>query len=139
VPVKSSTRRLFRIGRSRTGLGLFAIAAIPKGRFIVNYSGRRLPNDVADELDNKYLFELNSRWTIDGSGRRNLGRYANHSCRPNSEVYFVGHKIKIRSIKKIPEGAEITYNYGKDYFDSFIRPVGCKCEHCRKKRRRKRS
>src|SRR5262245_4623540 len=79
-------KRVFRIGRSRTGLGLFATAPIKKGAFIVEYKGSKLTNGQADKLEargSRYLYEINSRWTIDGSSRKNLGRYANHSCRPN--------------------------------------------------------
>jgi uncharacterized protein len=100
----------------------------------VRYSGRKITTEVADELDTRYLFEVNSRWTIDGSSRRNRARYINHSCRPNAEVYFVKHAIKIRAIKNIKPGDEITYHYGRDYFDSFIKEVGCKCRACAKKR-----
>jgi SET domain-containing protein len=42
--------------------------------------------------------------------------------------------IKIRAIKNIKPGDEITYHYGRDYFDSFIKAVGCKCRACAKKR-----
>jgi SET domain-containing protein len=129
----------FRIGRSATGLGMFALEPIRKGRFIARYSGRKIDSDKADELDNKYLFEINSRWTIDGATRRNIARYINHSCRPNAEVYFVGHVIKIRAIKNIKPEQEITYNYGRDYFDSFLRAVGCKCLACVRKRARLRA
>ena len=87
--------------------------------------------DCADDLDSRYLFEINARWTIDGSNRRNRARYINHSCRPNAEAYFVKHVIKIRAIKAIEPGDEITYNYGKAYFETFIEPVGCKCSKCR--------
>ena len=79
----------FRIGRSRTGLGLFATAPIKKRAFIVEYKGRKLTTEQAEKLEargNRYLYEINSRWTIDGTTRKNLGRYANHSCRPNAEV-----------------------------------------------------
>src|SRR6266496_3722076 len=72
----------------------------------------------------RYLFEVNTRWTIDGSNRRNRARYINHSCRPNAEAYFVKHVIKIRAIKNIKPGDEITYHYGRDYFDSFIKALG---------------
>jgi SET domain-containing protein len=131
-----SIRRPFRIARSRTGLGLFATQPIRKNSFIVRYSGRRVSNDEADEIDNRYLFELNSRWSIDGSSRRNVARYINHSCRPNAEVYFVGHVIKIRARRNIRAGEEIAYDYGREHFDAFIRPKWCKCEKCRERRRR---
>ena len=38
-----------------------------------------------DAIENKYLFELNNRWTIDGSVRKNVARYINHACKPNAE------------------------------------------------------
>ena len=128
------SRRQLRIGRSLAGLGLFARKPIKKGRYIARYSGRKLANDKADELNNKYLFELNNRWTIDGSSRRNLARYINHSCRPNAEVYFVRHVIKIRARRNIKAEEEITYNYGRDYLINVITRRGCKCDKCRKKR-----
>jgi SET domain-containing protein len=129
-----SSRRPFRIGRSRTGLGLFATRPIRKNEFIIRYRGPKLTNDEADERENKYLFELNSRWTIDGKGRSNTARYINHSCRPNAEVYFVGHAIKIRARRKIEPGEEIAYDYGKDHFNAYIKPKGCRCPKCREKR-----
>jgi len=42
--------------------------------------------------------------------------------------------IKIRAIKNIKPEEEITYNYGRDYFDCFIKAVGCKCIACAKKK-----
>ena len=116
-------KRTFRIGRSRTGLGLFATAPIKKKTFIVEYKGRKLTTEQADRLEargNRYLYEINSRWTIDGTGRRNLCRYANHSCRPNAEAHTIGHKVIIRAIKNIRIGDEITYDYGRDYLTNFI-------------------
>jgi hypothetical protein len=129
--------RAFRIGRSRTGLGLFATVPIKKGAFIVEYKGRKLATEQANKLEargNRYLYEINSRWTIDGTSRKNLGRYVNHSCRPNAETHRIGHKVVIRAIKNIKTGAEITYNYGRDYLINVITRRGCKCDKCRKKR-----
>lgn len=136
-------RKSFRVGKSKTGLGLFAARLIEKGEFIVQYRGRKLTNAVADALadrGNKYLYELNSRWTIDGASRSNVARYANHSCRPNAESDVLrGHKIIIRSIKKIQPGEEIVYDYGKDYFNLILKPIGCKCVKCEEKRRAERA
>ena len=135
----SSSRRGYRVGRAKTGLGLFALKRFEKGDFIAYYRGRRIPNDVADVLDNKYMFELNSRWTLDGSHRRNLARYINHSCRPNAESDVKRLKVIITAKKKIEPGEEITYNYGRDYFDYFIKPNGCRCAACKIKVSRVRS
>jgi uncharacterized protein len=122
-----------RVGRSKTGLGLFATAPFKRGDFIAEYWGRRLSNAEADAVNSRYLFELNSRWTIDGSSRRNTARYINHSCRPNAKVDIVRGVILIRATKRIEPGDEITYNYGKEYFKTFIKAVGCKCQACRKR------
>jgi SET domain-containing protein len=135
-------KKPFRIGRSRTGLGLFATEPIAKRTFIVEYSGRLLNNEQAEAMEDKnskYLYELNSRWTIDGSSRKNIGRYANHSCRPNAESDRRKGKVFIRAIKNIKPGEEITYSYGRDYFSWFIKPHGCKCVKCIEKRRQERS
>ena len=132
--------RRFRIGRATSGLGLFATKPIAKRDYIVTYSGRRIPTKDAQQLERyaraKYMFEISGRWTVDGSSRRNLGRYANHSCRPNAEAVLREGKIVIVAIRTIAPGDEITYDYGKDYFDLFIRPKGCRCAACARKRRR---
>jgi hypothetical protein len=129
----------FRVGRSRTGLGIFATAPIKKGKFIVEYVGPLLSNKECETIENKYLFEVNARWTIDGSSRENVARYINHSCRGNADVYINDHRIKIRAIKNIEPGQEITYDYGKDHFNAYIKPHGCKCDKCLAKRAKERA
>jgi len=142
MPVISSNKP-YRIGRSRTGLGLFATKPIKKGARIIRYFGPLLDSRKRehDEIENKYLFELNGRWTIDGSARKNIARYINHSCRPNAEsdVRPRERKIYIRAIKDIEPGDEINYDYGTDYFKIFLKPIGCKCDSCERKRRKARA
>jgi len=130
---RARTADQVRVGRSNSGLGLFATGSFKKGEFIAQYWGRKLTEAQADAADNKYLFELNSKWTIDGATRRNTARYINHSCRPNGKIDITGGKILIRAKRKIEPGEEITYNYGKNYFKAFIKPHGCRCAHCKKK------
>jgi len=130
---RARTADQVRVGRSKSGLGLFATGSFKKGEFIAQYWGRKLTEAQADAVDNKYLFELNSKWTIDGATRRNTARYINHSCRPNGKIDITGGKILIRAKRKIEPGEEITYNYGKNYFKAFIKPHGCRCAHCKKK------
>ena len=134
-----SKRKPYRVGRSRTGLGLFATSEIEKGTQIVEYFGPLLDcrKPEMDAIENKYLFELDGRWTIDGSVRRNIARYANHACRPNAEsdVHPRLKKVYIRAIKKIRPGDEITYDYGTDYFKEYLKPIGCRCTSCETKRK----
>jgi uncharacterized protein len=84
------------------------------------------------------MYEINSRWTVDGSSRHNMGRYANHSCRPNAESDVVKGKVILRARKKIKPGEEITYDYGREYFDIFLKPAGCRCAKCVERRRKRR-
>jgi len=133
-------RRVFRVSRSRTGLGVFATAPIKKNKYIVEYTGPLLTNAQCDARpDNRYWFEVNARWTIDGSPRSNVARYINHSCRPNADPMIREHRIFIKSIKNIAPGEEITYDYGKDHFNAYIKPKGCQCVKCRAKRRKERA
>lgn len=133
----------YRVGRSRTGLGLFATKPIKKGTKIIRYFGPLLDSKKKEEdaIENKYLFELNNRWTIDGSVRKNIARYINHACRPNAEsdVKPRKRKVFIRAIKNIEPGEEINYDYGTDYFKAYLKPIGCKCDACEKKRKKKRA
>ena len=132
--------RPFRVGRSRTGLGVFATEPIKKNKYIVEYTGPLLTNAQCDErADNRYWFEVNSRWTIDGSPRSNVARYINHSCRPNADPMIRDRRIWIKAIKNIGPGEEITYDYGKDHFNAYIKPKGCLCPKCRDKRRKERA
>ena len=133
----------YRVGRSRTGLGLFATKPIKKGSKIIRYFGPLLDSKKKkdDAIENKYLFELNNRWTIDGSVRKNVARYINHACKPNAEsdVKPRKRKVFIRAIKNIEPGEEINYDYGTDYFKAYLKPIGCKCAACEKKRKKQRA
>jgi SET domain-containing protein len=130
-------RSSYRIARSRSGLGLFATRPFRKGEYIVTYRGRHITNAEADEMEargSRYMFEINSRWTIDGSSRWNRARYVNHSCRPNAEAVERRKRIVYIARRRIRPGEEITVNYGKAYFDAFIGKGGCRCTACREKR-----
>lgn len=135
-----SSRKPYRVGRSRTGLGLFATKPIAKGDEIIRYLGRMLDsrNKDDDAVENKYLFQINGRWTIDGSRRSNIARYINHACRPNaeSEVNQRQRTVIIRAIKNIAPGEEINYDYGTEYFKMYLKPIGCKCGSCERRRAR---
>jgi uncharacterized protein len=133
-------RRSFRIGRSFTGFGLFAIRPIKKREKITEYKGPRVDGEEAVRLErrgNRYLYEINPRVTIDGSPRSNIARYANHSCNPNAESYTYGRRVFIRALRNIKPEEEITYDYGNDYLKYVIGRSRCKCARCRRRRARK--
>ena len=74
------------------GLGLFAKDSIPVGmEFGISH--------IKDSrFDNSY-------------SRTPLGGFYNHSDVPNCESYQDGDFIKLKSIKKIEQGEELTSNY----------------------------
>ncbi len=134
APMREPRAQAFRVGRSATGLGLFATRPIGRGETIVEYTGTRIPTALAQDLDrrraNKYLFEIDSRWTIDGSTRTNLARYVNHSCDPNAEAESNRGRLMYRAIKPIETGEEITLDYGEEHMELYFGAAGCLCPEC---------
>jgi uncharacterized protein len=129
--------RFFRIGRSVTGLGLFAVSHIKRGAYIATYRGHRITDEEADRREArgaKYLFEINKRWTIDGSPRWNVARYIDHSCKPNAKPVRRKGRIVIVALRGIEPGEEITYDYGREYLKYFFDNGGCRCAACRRTR-----
>jgi SET domain-containing protein len=135
--------KLYRIGRSRTGLGLFAAQPIPARKLVVEYSGRRIPTREAREIDrrrgNKYLFEIDARWTIDGAARSNMARYVNHSCDPNTEAESSRGRLMYRAIRPIAAGEEITVDYGEEHMQLYFGEDGCRGEPCVKAEKKRTS
>lgn len=123
-----------KVGRSRTGLGLFAITPIKRGVLIAEYTGRRIPTAEARALERergaRYMFELNAQWSIDGSPRSNIARYANHACKPNAEAVDDNGRIFLHACRAIEPGEEITYDYGRAYFALFFTNGRCRCATC---------
>lgn len=134
MDLPTTERFVVRRSKPGRGMGLFARTPIAEGDFILEYTGRHIPSKEADELDTKYLFEIDSEWTIDGSPRSNTARYINHACSPNCEADIRDGKILIFAVRDIADGAELTIDYGDEYFDEFIKPFGCRCDACVAKR-----
>jgi hypothetical protein len=122
------------VKRSSAGLGLFADEDIKKSTCIIEYVGRELNKGEEYTINSKYLFEINTRRTIDGTVRSNTARYINHSCRPNAEPEIRKGRVFIMSRRAIKQGEEIFYDYGKEYWNEYIKPHGCRCAKCSEKR-----
>ncbi len=123
----------YRVGRSSAGLGLFAEKEFAKGEFVIEYTGEKLSAEEAEKKGGLYLFEVDENLTLDATDRRHTARYLNHSCRPNCEAVIEGKRVKIYAKRKILPGEELTYNYGKEYFNDIIKPKGCRCQKCAEK------
>lgn len=121
--------------------GVFATKNIDKGTKIIEYIGEKVTRKEGDKRSEKrinqylkskshgsvYIFELNSRYDIDGSPLYNKARYINHSCNPNCEVDIKNGKIWIVSRKKIKEGEELSYDYGYEFDRDDFKDHKCKC------------
>lgn len=139
VPAKPASSSL-RIGRAETGLGLFATAPIKRGALIAEYVGERITNAEADRRRSKYLFETSERYSIDGATKANLARYINHSCAPNARAEITERgRVFIYATRRIEAGEEIAYNYGRNYFETIIEPLGCRCDLCLARARRRKA
>ena len=131
---KVLTKDFYKVKRGISGFGLFAQQNIKKDDYIIEYIGNIKTNKEVEDNTTMYLFEVNNKFTIDGSPRWNTARYINHSCKKgNAESKIVNSRVYIKAIKDIALGEEITYDYGNEFFKKFIKPFGCRCETCIKK------
>ena len=131
-----ATRRRYKPGefelavkRASAGLGLFAVSPIPKGACVIEYTGVPITAEEREKSNSLYLFEINSRKTIDGSPRWNTARYINHSCKPNCEIEIYKNRVWIFALRDIKPGEELGYDYGEDYVGAYLAGK-CKCAAC---------
>ncbi len=119
------------VKKSKAGKGIFATEEIKRGTKILQYIGLKVSTDHANENPNRYIFEIDENWSLDGSPMWNTARYFNHSCIPNAESIMEGDdRIFIAAKKKILPGDEITFDYGEEYINDYIKKGGCKCAKC---------
>ena len=123
-----------RVGRSRTGLGMFAEEAIPRGACIIEYTGRPATKAEIKANKGKYLFWTSRTTMIDGNIKENKARFINHSCAPNCEIDIRTKRIYVFAKRNIKAGEELNYDYDTEYFDAHLKPIGCLCDKCRNKK-----
>jgi uncharacterized protein len=112
--------------------GVFTNAPIRKGERVVEYVGRRLTPDEADELyegaPRTYLYGMeDGKVVIDGEG---IGAFLNHSCDPNCEVDEIDNRVWILAIRDIAAGEELLWDYNL-YDDDDPAPCYCGSPKCR--------
>lgn len=112
---KASHNRMSLIVRSSVihAAGCYTTTAIPKGRRVAEYTGKRLSKAEADaayeDSPITYLFGLgDGRIVIDGLC---TAMFINHSCDANCETSEIRGRVWIKSIRTIAAGEEITYDY----------------------------
>lgn len=114
------------------GWGLKAVKTIPRGSYIIEYTGEIIDQEESirrgskyDEIGKSYLFDLDFNekseavYTIDAAHYGNLARLINHSCEPNCRIWPVAtcnynasiYRLCIFTTRKIKSGEELTIDY----------------------------
>ena len=125
--------KLYKIKKSNIdNKGLYATKNIKSGKIIITYKGKiitKKETDTNPKYDNDkaiYLFDLNSRYDLDGDFKYNTARWINHSYNPNCEVLEDNKQLWIFAMKDIKKNEELTYDYGFS-FDRDYKQYVCKC------------
>ena len=125
--------KLYKVKKSNIDkIGLYASKNIKSGTKIIEYIGKLISKKETEtnpKFDNEkdiYLFNLNSKYDLDGDYSWNTARLINHSCNPNCEVEGKGLKLWITTIKDIKKSEELSYDYGFGY-DVDYKQFPCKC------------
>jgi len=121
------------------GWGLFADEDIAEGDLVIEYIGEvmdaemmkdRLKKCEAKGINTYYYMALTSNLFVDARTKASNARFVNHSCSPNCKTVIwdsAGEKrAGIFTLRDIPKGTELTYDYDFDYLDDDKK---CQC-HC---------
>ena len=107
------------------GRGCFAACDVTKNTLVTWYDGELLGWDEAKarHAPGHYIRSLCSMHTaIDGcrdpQRARGHGSFCNHSDRPNAAFWVRGNVVWIKTLRDVPEGAELTVSYGRGYVHS---------------------
>jgi SET domain-containing protein len=130
--------------------GAFAKKDIKANTRLIEYVGRKISKEESsriveesirkhlEDLENNagtYIFELDDTTDVDGDVPENDAKYINHSCEPNCKYEYYNGGIWITSIKDIPKGAELVYNYGfsvddENEYEFEEHPCKCGSKRC---------
>ncbi|CAK0751346.1 hypothetical protein CVIRNUC_002061 [Coccomyxa viridis] len=120
------------------GFGLFSPEDLKAGQFIIEYIGEVLEEE--EYLRRKeyyqesgqrhyYFMNIGNGEVIDAARKGALGRFINHSCRPNCETqkWVVRGELAIGlfASEDIPAGVELTFDYNFERYGD--KPMRCLC------------
>ena len=120
------------------GFGLFAKEDLKAGQFLIEYVGEVLEEDeylrrksffAASGQRHFYFMNIGNGEVIDASRKGGLGRFINHSCKPNCETqkWVVRGELAIGlfTLEDVPGGTELTFDYNFERYGD--RPMKCLC------------
>ncbi len=101
------------------GLGVFTTAPVAAGTRVLEYTGERISHaeaaaryyDGRSPRPHVLLFTVDRGTVIDGATGDGYGRYVNHSCDPNCATVTVRGRVFIETLREVPAGVELTYDY----------------------------
>jgi hypothetical protein len=133
--------KVVETGKTGRGVMLGRTRISRKGIYIGEYTGVVKIHDNR-ELDTEhpnYKAQLGDKLMIDAVDSKNVLKYLNHSCNPNSglETWYTGQgepRLCLLSIKKVPNETELTIDYsgmkGLEYAKGFFSDGICLCNTC---------
>ncbi len=137
APKRKSRRRIVVRRSNIHGKGVFATTFIPKGTRIIEYKGKVIPDEVADEKygydegTHTFLFLLDNKRVIDANFKGNSARWINHGCNPNCEAVEEDGRMFIDAKRTIKPGEELSYDYNlvveERYTPALKRMYACGC------------
>lgn len=130
MQLTADSRFAIRTSFPGVGSGLFAVRPLRADEFVMEYTGERIPTGSAEDAGSRYLFLIDDEWTIDGPVPENTAGFINHACDPNCQAILEDGRVLIYAKRNIRSGEELTIDYGPEYFEKFIAPVGCRCWGC---------
>ena len=97
------------------GKGCFAAVPFTRNQKIADYVGDRISFAEAERRQlapgKKCIFDVNPRWSVDGSRGGNGTQHINHSCDPNAYPLVSRGRIFFYALREIAPDEEITADY----------------------------
>jgi hypothetical protein len=131
------------IETEKKGFGLRADSELNPHDFIFEYVGevinenqfrRRMIQYDEEGIKHFYFMSLSKGEFVDATRKGNLGRFCNHSCKPNCYVdkWIVGDKLRmgIFAGRRIKAGEELVFNYNVDRYGADPQPCYCGEPNC---------
>jgi SET domain-containing protein len=124
------------VRRARNGVGIFAARSFPASTRLFEVTGKKvqcLDDDDMDEVERDNTFRYSLNWYI--SPTNSIGKFLNHSCKPNAALRKIGTHLYIVSVEPIAAGAEIVVDYSTFTASDDVWELKCNCgeKMCRKK------
>ncbi len=125
------------------GQVLYASRDIKEGERVLEYVGIKVTKAESERRGNAlmeyskkhgggavYMFILNKTHDIDGNVEWNDARLMNHSCDPNCQAEIGRGRIWYVAIRDIPQGTELSLNYGFALENWEDHPCRCGSPRC---------